>query len=194
MAHTLSKEEVLEQVRLVVLSDAHFAKDEGRKWATGAFKMIMKGLRGPLGGFINPEHVRQAATLLNVYAHDELTAAARNGDVCQYLRDNEQRILNIISGKGESNTSKGSCYIATAVYGSYDCPQVWTLRRYRDNTLARNVFGRAFIHTYYAVSPTLVRLFGQTQWFTRFWRGRLDKLVTRLQKDGYADTPYDDTK
>ena len=25
------------------------------------------------------------------------------------------------------------CYIATAVYGSYDCPQVWTLRRYRSH-------------------------------------------------------------
>ena len=31
---------------------------------------------------------------------------------------------------------KSGCYIATAVYGSYDCPQVWTLRRYRDYTLA----------------------------------------------------------
>ena len=26
--------------------------------------------------------------------------------------------------------SKGGCYIATAVYGSYDCPQVWTLQRF----------------------------------------------------------------
>ena len=30
--------------------------------------------------------------------------------------------------------SSGGCYVATAVYGSYDCPQVWTLRRYRDYT------------------------------------------------------------
>lgn len=25
-----------------------------------------------------------------------------------------------------------ACYIATSVYGSYDCPEVWTLRRFRD--------------------------------------------------------------
>lgn len=32
--------------------------------------------------------------------------------------------------------SPGRCYVATAVYGSYDCPQVWILERYRDYTLA----------------------------------------------------------
>ena len=25
------------------------------------------------------------------------------------------------------------CYVATCVYGSYDCPEVWVLRRFRDN-------------------------------------------------------------
>ena len=54
------------------------------------------------------------------------------------------------------------CYIATAVYGSYDCPQVWTLRRFRDHTLAASWYGRTFLHAYYAVSPTLVKWFGRT--------------------------------
>ncbi|HIZ10458.1 MAG TPA: leucine-rich repeat protein, partial [Candidatus Borkfalkia avicola] len=40
---------------------------------------------------------------------------------------------------------KGGCYIATAVYGSYDCPQVWTLRRYRDFSLSRTAPGRLFV-------------------------------------------------
>ena len=44
-----------------------------------------------------------------------------------------------------SGSSSGGCYVATAVYGSYDCPQVWTLRRYRDYTLAETWYGRAFI-------------------------------------------------
>ena len=30
---------------------------------------------------------------------------------------------------------KNGCYIATCVYENYDCPQVWTLRRFRDETL-----------------------------------------------------------
>lgn len=84
------------------------------------------------------------------------------------------------------------CYVATAVYGSYDCPQVWTLRRYRDFTIAKNVFGRAFIRTYYAVSPTIVTLFGKTKWFTKIWRKVLDRKVEELRRTGVADTPYED--
>jgi hypothetical protein len=80
----------------------------------------------------------------------------------------------------------------TAVYGSYDCPQVWTLRRYRDNILAESFFGRAFIHLYYAVSPTLVRWFADSCLFKRFLRPVLDKMVDRLKRDGIADTPYND--
>lgn len=87
---------------------------------------------------------------------------------------------------------KGGCYVATAVYGSYDCPQVWTLRRYRDETLAETWYGRAFIHTYYAISPTLVKCFGDTEWFKKMWKGKLDRMVTKLQKDGVESTPYND--
>lgn len=91
------------------------------------------------------------------------------------------------------NISKqGGCYVATCVYGSYDCPQVWTLRRFRDYTLAETWYGRLFIHTYYAISPTIVKLFGNTKWFKKIWKGKLDKLVTKLQNEGVENTPYQD--
>lgn len=89
-------------------------------------------------------------------------------------------------------TSSGGCYVATAVYGSYDCPQVWTLRRYRDDTLAKSRYGRAFIRTYYAISPTLVKWFGDTDWFKKMWKGKLDCMVEKLQASGVEDTPYED--
>jgi len=89
-------------------------------------------------------------------------------------------------------TSTGGCYVATCVYGSYDCPEVWTLRRYRDYTLARTFFGRAFIRVYYATSPTLVKWFGKTAWFRKLVKPMLDKLTTKLQREGVASTPYDD--
>lgn len=85
-----------------------------------------------------------------------------------------------------------ACYVATAVYGSYDCPQVWTLRRYRDDTLAKTWYGRAFVRTYYAVSPTLVKWFGENAWFKKMWRGKLDNMVKRLNAEGYENTPYRD--
>ena len=90
--------------------------------------------------------------------------------------------------------NSGGCYIATAVYGSYDCPQVWTLRRYRDYTLAETWYGRAFIHFYYAISPTIVRWYGNTEWFKKMWKSKLDCMVSRLKKNGIEDTPYEDRK
>lgn len=88
--------------------------------------------------------------------------------------------------------AKQGCYVATCVYGSYDCPQVWTLRRYRDDTLGSTWYGRLFIHTYYAISPTLVKWFGKTNWFKKLWKGKLDRMVAKLQNNGVEDTPYED--
>lgn len=64
----------------------------------------------------------------------------------------------------------GGCYIATCVYGSYDCPQVWTLRRFRDDVLATTWYERLFIRCYYVISPKLVQLFGKTIWFKKIWK------------------------
>ena len=88
--------------------------------------------------------------------------------------------------------TQSGCYVATAVYGSYDCPQVWTLRRFRDFTLAETWYGRAFIRTYYAISPTLVKWFGHTEWFKNMWKGKLDRMVANLNAEGVEDTPYED--
>ena len=91
-------------------------------------------------------------------------------------------------------SKSGGCYVATAVYGSYDCPQVWTLRRYRDYTLAETWYGRAFIKIYYAISPSLVKWFGHTEWFKKMWQGKLDRMVEKLQASGVESTPYNDRK
>ena len=87
---------------------------------------------------------------------------------------------------------KSGCYVATAIYGSYDCPEVWTLRRFRDDILAQTWYGRAFIHTYYAISPTLVKWFGKSTWFRQMWKPTLDRMVLRLNREGVSDTPYSD--
>ena len=92
----------------------------------------------------------------------------------------------------ELKEKKRGCYIATAVYGGYDCPQVWTLRRFQDERLAAAAPGRLLIRCYYAVSPALVRLFGKNRWFQAFWRALLDPLVRRLNAGGMENTPYRD--
>ena len=87
---------------------------------------------------------------------------------------------------------RSGCYVATCVYGSYDCPEVWTLRRYRDTKLASSWYGRLFIKSYYSISPTLVKLFGKSKWFHKIFKPMIDSIVCKLIKSGYESTPYID--
>lgn len=95
-----------------------------------------------------------------------------------------------VQKKAKSNEQ--GCYIATCVYGSYDCPPVWTLRRFRDETLSTTWYGRMFIKLYYAVSPTLVKYFGKAEAFKVVGRKVLDRMVMRLRRKGYDALPYQD--
>jgi tetratricopeptide (TPR) repeat protein len=85
--------------------------------------------------------------------------------------------------KRGSPSSGGGCYIATCVYGSYECQEVKTLRSFRDNSLSNYWLGRQFIRIYYATSPKIVKLFGKEKWFSRLWRPILDKLICKLQNN-----------
>ena len=127
-----------------------------------------------------------------------LYKTVNSGDFNEFFdKENMDKVTAKIHQYDSSYTpppKQGGCYVATAVYGSYDCPQVWTLRRYRDYTFAETWHGRAFIRTYYAISPMLVKWFGETQWFKNMWKPRLDMMVKHLNDEGVADTPYQDRK
>lgn len=154
------------------------------------------------GGLFSVERIEMNPKLKNIAMGNEAMKIVWNGSEFN-LKDNEFKeiitdirdflvdLLNSQGARGVSATS-GACYVATAVYGSYDCPEVWTLRRYRDFTLAKTAWGRAFIHTYYAVSPTFVKWFGNQEWFQNFWRNKLDHMIAKLRKEGFSDEPYDD--
>lgn len=103
-----------------------------------------------------------------------------------------QKIKPDYQAREVDTSSANGCYVATAVYGSYDCPEVWTLRRFRDYTLTETWYGRTFIKLYYATSPTLVEWFGKSQWFRHLCLAPLDKLVNHLQSRGVESTPYRD--
>lgn len=127
--------------------------------------------------------------------YEEYTGIKRDRLFLFFRYENEYKSYNDIIEKylfPDKSTKKQGCYVATCVYGSYDCPQVWTLRRYRDNTLDKTPFGKAFIKIYYAVSPKIIKLFGETSWFKSFWKKRLDKMVYKLNGKGIENTPYND--
>ena len=91
-----------------------------------------------------------------------------------------------------SMTSKKGCYIATCVYNSYDCPEVWTLRRFRDNYLEKSAPGRLFIKCYYAISPKIVDIFGDFNLFRMPCKVILDKFVRFLNRKGVSNEKYND--
>lgn len=120
------------------------------------------------------------------YLNDEkivsFNFSIENEKLDQYLKDNNFDI----------NTIKGGCYIASCVYGSYNTKEVWTLRRYRDYKLSKNLLGRLFIKIYYLISPLMLRMFSNQKWFISLNKKILDKFVNKLNKEGYESTPYKD--
>lgn len=110
--------------------------------------------------------------------------------------DNNIKIIDALKAHTSSNNGNnggnGGCYIATAVYGSYDCPQVWVLRRFRDYFLAEFYLGRVFIKIYYTLSPSFVKWFGHYKEFNWIFKYPLDKFVKYLKNKGVSDSPYND--
>ncbi len=149
--------------------------------------VCVNGVKGT--GPVEPGETTSWGVFRNAWYNYSIKSVELTSAIIQYTDGTTE----VISGDKIENIA-GGCYVATAVYGSYDCPQVWTLRRYRDYTLAETWYGRAFIRTYYAISPTLVKWFGDTKWFKKMWQGKLDRMVAKLQAEGIESTPYEDIK
>ena len=78
--------------------------------------------------------------------------------------------------------AKKGCYIATAVYGSYDAPEVMTLRCFRDQKLDKSWAGRQFIRVYYRLSPSLASRLQHWPKVNAWVRRRLDRFVQHLRE------------
>lgn len=77
---------------------------------------------------------------------------------------------------------KEGCYIATAVYGSYDAPEVMVLRRFRDDTLRKSALGRWFIRVYYRLSPAVAKKLRKAKRVNGVVRKCLDRWVRYLER------------
>ena len=178
--------------------EQHISPDQREKIAESIFHIASKG-----GQKANSKHViywfmGTAVNKLRDFFKRPDLAERLDANYSEYRKIDKMEFdykLDQFKREGEAlKRATGGCYIATCVYGSYDCPQVWTLRRYRDDFLALTWIGRMFIHAYYSISPKLVKVFGNRKWFKRFWRSKLDIIVNRLQKKGIDNTPYRDKK
>ena len=70
-------------------------------------------------------------------------------------------LLGILAG-GDSSSSGGPCFIATAAYGTPMATEIEVLRTVRDSYMLSNPLGAAFVDTYYRVSPALADVVAQS--------------------------------
>lgn len=184
--------ELAEPENIQQTEKGRFCYVEGMKFIVICCVEICKQ-RQYVSGIINPGQLLEAEekTEIKPIASIHQTYLELYDDMCSKIK----KIEPDYQPEEEINRNKeikGACYIATCVYGSYDCPQVWTLRRFRDYTLDETWYGRAFIKCYYVISPTLVKWFGKTKWFRKFWKTTLDKMVFCLNNRGVDNTYYHD--
>ena len=76
-----------------------------------------------------------------------------------------------------SKSSNGDCFVATAVYGKYDHPDVLSLQRFRDETLCHSALGQAFIAWYYRYGPALAKYVEQSHFLKQCTRWILKRFV-----------------
>lgn len=150
-------------------------------------------VRAPAGALTRQEAEHRIADLKQLYLTCVRLAPEVAGPDSMLLIDFEDRLEkltgiernldNVFSGNLGRQPKAGGCYVATAVYGSYDAPPVLVLRRFRDERLQRSRRGRAFVRVYYKVSPPLASRLGSATTMNRAVRAVLDRVVRRLERD-----------
>jgi serine/threonine protein kinase len=95
--------------------------------------------------------------------------------------------------QSQQSNSSGWCYVATYVYGTYDCPELWMLRRFRDETFKNNKLGRLFIKAYYYLSPRMIDKLGNNTVFKKIAAVLVNGIVSILiRKQTSQERYYDD--
>lgn len=114
-----------------------------------------------------------------------LTVAASSADIDYSTSNNQATVLQNYRGVSpwcESGWKvSGSCFIATAAYGSPLEPHVQALRDFRDRHLRRSALGRAFIRLYETYSPPLAAVIARHSSLRLAARAALTPLVLAVE-------------
>jgi hypothetical protein len=98
-----------------------------------------------------------------------------------------------VSVSANAGGGGGGCFIATAAYGSASAREVMQLRVFRDRHLLTNSIGRAFVATYYTLSPPFADAIRPHPWLRALVRAGLVPYVTAARWFGVAESERPNT-
>jgi uncharacterized repeat protein (TIGR02543 family) len=124
-------------------------------------------------------------TLTDNTAGDHILAGWSGGGCsgtgpCVVTMNADTTVTALFSASGSGGSSGGdggSCFIATATYGSYLDPHVYVLRNFRDRYLLTNGIGKAFVGFYYRYSPPVAAFIGKYEALKMLSRLALSPIV-----------------
>ena len=106
--------------------------------------------------------------------------------VCPSCEHDEILFGELTGGKKRRESKEwidDGCFIATEVYGDINAPEVKTLRKFRDDSLSKNYFGRKFINFYYSgFGKRTAHLIGRLPFTKDIIKKRLDFMVLKINK------------
>ena len=154
----------------------------GTLFFTKAVRISFPGEAGKRAGHTRPgEPFSEITTICGANTQDWADTLAADGD-CKIDVGSDLVIWTMHFTKyalytetatpaATGDSGGGGCFIATAVFGSYQERHVWVLRQFRDQFLLTNTAGKAFVSFYYQHSPVLANWIAEREWV---------KAVTRI--------------
>lgn len=113
-------------------------------------------------------------------------------EIAQYIEEKlgppiepsiEEKIDKEINNlENETKEDKSDCFVATAIYGSYDSFEVKKLQQWRDSFLSKYIIGKIFIQIYYRIGPSLATFVKTKSFLKNILKVVIDFIIKRIDK------------
>ena len=123
----------------------------------------------------NPQRTQVTITMIDGGIGDD--DGVSNGLIVDPFALGTTSSTSIPSASDSESGGGGSCFIATAAYGTYLEPEITVLRKFRDMRLLSNAAGKAFVGFYYRISSPLAHYIGEHGIVRTMTRGALTPIM-----------------
>jgi hypothetical protein len=115
--------------------------------------------------------------------NDEIKARADAENRKATLRTHQESLARARQeqiNRNQTGGGKSGCFVATAAFGDYNAPEVLYLSAFRDQALNHSPLGRAFVRSYYKISPPLAAIIANSTLLRLLVRGLVLKPIIFL--------------